>query len=81
MDRLFRAAFIAGVTLVFGILWEILEYVIHTGANRMGFEPLLAHYGRLDALGDVIFDLLAAGLVILFGRQALSNVVEVVTDE
>lgn len=76
----FRAAFIAGMTLAFGVLWELLEYVVHTVANREGFEPPLVHYSRLDTVEDVIFDLLAAEIVILFGRQALSNVVEAVTD-
>lgn len=76
-----RPAFIAEVTLGFGFLWEILEYVVHAVADREGTEPLLVHYGRLDTVEDVVFDLLGAGIVILFGRRALSNVVETVTDE
>lgn len=76
-----RSTVIAGVTLGFGVLWEGLEYSIHTIANRQGFEPLLVHYGRFDAVGDIIFDLFGAVLVVLFGRQALSNVIESITDE
>ncbi|NKE38069.1 hypothetical protein GWG54_20200 [Natronococcus sp. JC468] len=76
-----RPAVIAGVTLGFGILWEIFEYVIHAIGDRKGFEPLLVHYGRLDAIGDIIFDLLGAGLVVLFGRDALSNVTASITNE
>ena len=76
----FRPAAIAATTLGFGFLWELLEYVVHSVADRAGFEPLLVHYGRLDTVKDVIFDLLAAVIVILFGRQPLSNIVDAVTD-
>ena len=72
---------IVGITPGFGILWEILEYAIHTFADHEGFKPLLVHYGRLDAIGDVVFDLLGAVLVVLFGRQALSNVVQSIIDQ
>lgn len=70
-----RAGVVAGVTLAFGIVWELLEYAVHSVAERLGFEPLLVHYGRLDALGDLFFDLVGAGIVVRFGRRALSNVV------
>lgn len=76
-----RPVVVVGVTLAFGSLWEALEYVVHAIADRLGFEPLLVHYGRLDTVRDVVFDLLGAGLVVLFGRRALSNVVESITDE
>jgi|GEM_PF-649863 hypothetical protein len=66
-----RAAVVAGVTLAFGVLWEALEYGIHAVAGRLGFEPLLVHYGRRDALGDLFFDLVGAGLVVRFGRRAV----------
>jgi hypothetical protein len=71
-----RASYVAGITLGFGILWECFEYVVHAVADRLGFEPLLVHYGRLDAVADVLFDLLGAALVLGFGRWGLSNVVE-----
>lgn len=75
-----RATFVVVVTLVLGLLWEVLEYLIHTLGDRVGFEPLLVHYGRLDAVGDLVFDAVGAGVVIVFGRQALSNVVDSVMD-
>lgn len=76
-----RSTFILGVTFGFGVLWEGLEYVVHAVADRLGFEPLLVKYGRLDTRRDLIFDLVGAGVVILFGRRALSNVVKSITDE
>lgn len=75
-----RATVVFGVTLAFGVVWELLEYVVHAIADRLGFEPLLVHYGRLDALGDLLFDLLGASIVVRFGRRALSNVVDSVRD-
>lgn len=70
-----RSRDILAVTLTLGILWEILEYVVHVGADRLGHEPLLVHYGRLDALGDLVFDLVGAAIVIRYGESALANVV------
>ena len=48
------AVFFAGVTLAFGVLWEILEYAIHAVAARHGFEPLLVHYGPADHKEDAV---------------------------
>lgn len=76
-----RSTVILAVTLGVGVLWEGLEYVVHAVADRLGFEPLLVKYGGLDTRRDLIFDLVGAGLVILFGRRTLSNVVESITDE
>lgn len=63
------------------VFWEIFKNGIHAIADQQGIKPILVHYGRFDAIGDVIFDLLGANLVVMFGRQALSNVVESITDE
>lgn len=71
-----RVAHITSITLGVGLLWEGLEYVIHRVAARFGFEPLLVHYGRLDAVGDLLFDLLGAAVVIRYGERTLSNLVE-----
>lgn len=76
-----RSEFIVGVTLVFGLLWEGLEYAIHAIGERVGFKPLLVHYGRLDVVGDLIFDGIGAGLVVRYGRRALSNIVDSIADD
>lgn len=59
-----------------GLLWEGLEYVIHTVARRLGLEPLLVMYGKRDTLLDLCFDLLGACLVLLFGERFLGNFVD-----
>lgn len=71
-----RPAFITGITLGFGVVWEILEYIAHTLGDRIGIEPMLVHYGRRDTVGDLVFDLLGAALVVRFGRAALANLVD-----
>ncbi|WP_436348791.1 hypothetical protein [Natronorubrum sp. FCH18a] len=71
-----RPTFITIITLGFGFVWEVLEYVVHAFGDRVGFEPLLVHYGRLDAAGDLVFDLLGAALVVRFGRERLSNIID-----
>lgn len=76
-----RSVVVVGVTFAFGLLWEILEYAVHAVADRVGFDPLLVHYGRLDVVWDLLFDLLGAGLVVRYGRSALANVVDSVADE
>ena len=71
-----RAWFVVGATLGFGLFWELVEYVIHVLARRVGFEPLLVHYGRFDTAADLLFDVLGAGLVVAFGRVALADVAD-----
>lgn len=71
-----RPAFITGTTLGFGVVWEVLEYIVHTLGDRIGIEPMLVHYGRCDTIGDLVFDLLGAALVVRFGRTALANLVD-----
>lgn len=67
-----RPRVIAAVVCV-GILWELVEYVVHVTANRLGFEPILVTYGKRDTLLDLVFNLLGAVLVLLLGDHCLRN--------
>lgn len=71
-----RPTFVAAVTLGFGVVWEVLEYFAHAVGDRIGVEPVLVNYGRRDTAADLGFDLLGAALVVRFGREALSNLVD-----
>ena len=66
---------VLGGVLVAGVLWEIMEYVIHGVSRRVGLEPLLVPYGAEDTLQDLFFDLLGALLVLAFANRLLSNLV------
>lgn len=75
-----RASAVVAVTLGFGLLWEVVEYATHAAADRLGFQLVLIHYGRRDTVVDLVFDLLAAGVVIRYGESALSNVPRQIDD-
>lgn len=64
---------VVAVVVCAGVLWEGLEYLIHSAANRLGFEPILVSYGRRDTLFDLLFNLLGAMLVLVFGDRLLAN--------
>ncbi len=75
-----HSVFVVGVTLGFGVFWEVIEYLIHHFASRAGVEPILVSYGRNDTALDLVFDLVGAGLVVLLGPDALANVVNSLTE-
>ena len=70
-----RPRVVATVALA-GVVWELVEYGSHAVADRIGFEPILVHYGRRDTLLDLLFDLAGALLVLAFGDRLLGNLVE-----
>ncbi|MFD1562141.1 hypothetical protein ACFR99_00945 [Haloarchaeobius amylolyticus] len=67
---------VIGVVAVAGVLWEIVEYIIHRTANHLGYEPLLVSYGKVDTALDLVFDLVGAGLVVLLGDTFLANLTD-----
>jgi hypothetical protein len=56
-----------------GALWEAVEGVTHGLSRRVGLEPVLVSYGRVDTLLDLGFDLLGAALVCVLGDRLLGN--------
>ncbi|UPW00554.1 hypothetical protein M0R88_00270 [Halorussus gelatinilyticus] len=61
------------VVVVAGLFWELLEYVIHAVSRRLGIEPILVSYSAQDTLLDLVFDVLGATLVLVFGDRLLGN--------
>ena len=59
-----------------GVLWEAAEYAIHALSDRLGVEALLVHYGLRDTLFDLLFNLVGAALVLLFGDRLLGNLID-----
>lgn len=66
---------VVGAVVVFGLLWEIIEYLIHTTADHLGLEPILVFYSKKDTVLDLVFNLVGALLVLLFGERLLGNLV------
>jgi hypothetical protein len=60
--------------VVVGVLWELMEYAVHTVSNRLGLEPVLVPYSAHNTLLDLVFDLIGAVLVLAFGDRFLRNV-------
>lgn len=56
-----------------GLLWECLEYAVHTTAGRLDAEPVLVTYGARDTILDIVFDFVGALLVLAFGDRFLGN--------
>ncbi|MBX0298230.1 hypothetical protein [Halomicroarcula nitratireducens] len=65
-----------GSVVTLGALWELIEYLIHATATRLGVDPILVFYNRKDTVLDLVFNLLGAFLVILFGDRKLANLFE-----
>ncbi|MFB6072664.1 MAG: hypothetical protein ABEJ88_06830 [Halobacterium sp.] len=61
--RPFLAVFILLLTMAFGVLWEVLEFLAREAAFAMGLDPVLVQYGIDDSLLDLVFD--AAGAVLV----------------
>jgi hypothetical protein len=56
-----------------GVFWELVEYAVHRISDHLGLEPLLVHYSARDTLLDLVFNLLGALLVLVFGDNLLRN--------
>jgi hypothetical protein len=56
-----------------GALWEVVEYASHWLSRRVGLDPVLVSYGRVDTALDLVFDLLGALVVVALGDGLLEN--------
>jgi hypothetical protein len=65
---------VLGAVVGLGALWEVLEYVVHTGSRRVGLDPVLVQYSATDTAFDLVFNLVGAGLVVLFGDRVVERV-------
>ncbi|RDI72704.1 hypothetical protein [Halopelagius longus] len=59
-----------------GLLWEAMEYTVHSVSDRLGIEPVLVYYGPYDTVKDLLFNVVGAGLVVAFGDRYLRNLTE-----
>lgn len=62
----FRAAFVVLFVLAVGVLWELLEFGSGLLTALFG-EPVLAQYGVEDIVKDLVFNVVGALLVALWG--------------
>jgi hypothetical protein len=78
-DR-FLFVFIVLFTVGLGVLWEVLEFVARELADVVGADPVLVQYGLEDTVVDLVFDMVGAVLLALFGTNQLSDLVDDLTD-
>ncbi|MFC4550992.1 MULTISPECIES: hypothetical protein [Halorussus] len=64
---------VLGTVVGVGVLWELMEHAIHAVAERLGFDPVLVPYGRTDTMLDLVFDLVGALVVVVFGDHLLRD--------
>ena len=76
----FMFAFILVVVLAFGVFWEVIEFALGLAAAASGSSEVLTQYGLADTMLDLVFDLVGAVIVAVWGTAHLTDVVGAVTD-
>ncbi len=67
--------FILIFVAAFGVIWEVIEFAVSGFAELTGSRTVLTQHGLEDTMKDMIFDLVGASLVALFGEAYLLGVV------
>jgi hypothetical protein len=73
-----RFVFIVVFAGSLGVIWEIAEFTLTKIALLMGGEPLLAQFGLGDVVLDMLFSILGAVLVGLWGTRYFDGLRSVV---
>ncbi|UPM42772.1 hypothetical protein [Halocatena salina] len=77
----FMFVFLLLFVLAFGVLWEVLEFVVSEAARVVGGEPILTQYGLEDTMLDLVFNAVGAIVVALWGTAYLSGVVGALAEQ
>ncbi|AXR82615.1 hypothetical protein [Natrarchaeobaculum sulfurireducens] len=70
------SAFILIFVLAAGVIWEILEFMIDQSAVAFGLDAVFAQHGIDDTMIDLVFNLVGAVIVTLWGTAYLTDVSE-----
>lgn len=65
-----------GLVVLLAVVWELVEEVARLVSERYDVGPVLVVYGPLDAVFDLAFNLVGAGLVILLDLRLFVPVFE-----
>ena len=74
----FAFAFILTVTLAFGVAWEIVEFAIGGLTSIIGVSATLIQYSVHDTILDLVFNIIGAVIVALWGTVYLSGVTDAI---
>lgn len=76
----FMFVFILVFVAAFGVFWEVLEFAIGGAAAAVGSGSVLTQYGLEDTIYDLVFDLVGAVIVAVWGTAHLTDVAGAVTE-
>lgn len=65
------------LTLLTGVLWELIELLARDLGKKFDIPPVLDHYGRQDTVLDLFFDVVGAVLVLVADMQLFVPMAEV----
>jgi hypothetical protein len=75
----FTFVFILMFVVAFGVLWEVLEFAVGGLGSVFGGAAILTQYGLEDTLLDLVFDIVGALVVAVWGTAYLGDVVGALT--
>lgn len=70
----FVFVFILCFTVAFGVVWEVLEFVIGLAAVTLGGGQVLTQYGLEDTMADLVFNVAGGVVAAVWGAAYLSDV-------
>lgn len=76
----FTFVFILLFVLAFGVFWEVIEFGVSKLGALLGGGAVLTQYGLEDTMFDLVFDLVGAVIVAIWGTARLSGVVDALAD-
>nr|WP_158205844.1 hypothetical protein [Halomarina oriensis] len=74
----FMFVYIVLFVLAFGVLWEVIEFVIGEAAALFGSGSVLTQYGLEDTMYDLVFDTVGAVVVGIWGTAHLNDVADAI---
>lgn len=74
------AAFILIFVLAAGVVWEILEFAIDQSAIVLDLDAVLAQHGIDDTIVDLVFNVVGAVIVTLWGTAYLTDVSDSISE-
>jgi hypothetical protein len=75
----FTFVFVLLTTIAFGVFWEVIEFTVSQASLLLGATSVLTQYGLSDTMLDLLFDVVGAVVVAVWGTAYLTDVVGAVT--
>lgn len=76
IPRKFMFLYLLIFVMAFGVIWEVIEFLVTLATESTGSETVITQYGIEDTMMDLLFDALGAVVVALFGTAHLTHVSE-----